>query len=343
MKKLIKIFISGVLALDFLYGQEKKFPYEYIPKIGDLGDGVKVSPKKEKELYTMKINPVTPPEGIETGHVILYGHYIKRPYKLEIKDDTLLFLNGIQIFPPLEVKARKYADSVIDERIKKDKRYNWMKPYIMHWNKIIGEARVVYKRVAEKQNLKAAKDSVIKFLKEDPWVKEGKIEISPGDTMSICIQMRYVYKGKPEKEWVTVLLYPYEPAFPVPKTKEEKIEIRKRLLEKLKEDVENGLKMGRIYISTSYSPPNTTEFDYETFYFLVLILRSKQLNLEEKLLAIKMLDPMLEAKVFLYNFNPKEYPKIEEIEDLKKKFGNHRLEEIKRDLKPFLDKLGEVK
>ncbi|MEO0266567.1 MAG: hypothetical protein ABIM36_00350 [candidate division WOR-3 bacterium] len=326
MKNFIKVMIFWSFIFDFLYGQEKKFPYEYIPKIGDLGYGVKVSPKKEKELYTMKINPVTPPEGIETGHVILYGHYIKRPYKLEIKDDTLLFLNGIQIFPPLEVKARKYADSVIDERIKKDKRYNWMKPYIMHWNKIIGEARVVYKRVAEKQNLKAAKDSVIKFLKEDPWVKEGKIEISPGDTMSIYIQMRYVYKGKPEKEWVTVLLYPYEPAFPVPKTKEEKIESKKRNVLYLKREAENTLKEGRMLHINGLSG------SVEEFYMIVKILRSTSLTPQEKIAALSRMGMMEDdVKLIFYNFDPLEYPSIEELEkEVKGKIRMGEIELIKQ-------------
>jgi len=229
MKNFIKVMIFWSFIFDFLYGQEKKFPYEYIPKIGDLGYGVKVSPRKEKELYTMKINPVTPPEGIETGHVILYGHYIKRPYKLEIKDDTLLFLNGIQIFPPLEVKARKYADSVFHERARK--KYYWMGPYTKHLNELLKEADIVYKRVYKKQNAKAAKDSVLKFLQQDPWVKEGKIEFSAGDTSDYyVIKKRYVYKGKPT-EWVMIPFYPeYEPAFPK-LSEEEKKEIKRRIVE----------------------------------------------------------------------------------------------------------------
>ncbi|MEO0231465.1 MAG: hypothetical protein ABIM29_02870 [candidate division WOR-3 bacterium] len=325
MKNFIKVMIFWSFIFDFLYGQEKKFPYEYIPKIGDLGYGVKVSPKKEKELYTMKINPVTPPEGIETGHVILYGHYIKRPYKLEIKDDTLLFLNGIQIFPPLEVKARKYADSVFHERARK--KYYWMGPYTKHLNELLKEADIVYKRVYKKQNAKAAKDSVLKFLQQDPWVKEGKIEFSAGDTSDYyVIKKRYVYKGKPT-EWVMIPFYPeYEPAFPVPKTKEEKIESKKRNVLYLKREAENTLKEGRMLHINGLSG------SVEEFYMIVKILRSTSLTPQEKIAALSRMGMMEDdVKLIFYNFDPLEYPSIEELEkEVKGKIRMGEIELIKQ-------------
>jgi hypothetical protein len=61
---------------------------------------------KPASYYKMEINPITPSAGITTGHVIAYGHYIKPPYKVEVRD-TCVFINNVQVLPILETKGMK--------------------------------------------------------------------------------------------------------------------------------------------------------------------------------------------------------------------------------------------
>jgi hypothetical protein len=48
--------------------------------------------------YKTTIHPVIPESGITTGMVFVYGHPIPPPYRVELKD-TLVFVNGIQVYP----------------------------------------------------------------------------------------------------------------------------------------------------------------------------------------------------------------------------------------------------
>lgn len=60
--------------------------------------------EEEAALYKMPIKQITPKDGIETGHVIAYGHYIKPPYKVEVKivdGDTGVYINNVKVEPPL--------------------------------------------------------------------------------------------------------------------------------------------------------------------------------------------------------------------------------------------------
>jgi len=80
-----------------------------------------LSPKEEVKLYRIEIHQKTPAEGIETGHVIAYGHYVKPPYKIEVKD-TIVYVNGVQIFPPLVTegeKERRVKEEIATKEYKK--------------------------------------------------------------------------------------------------------------------------------------------------------------------------------------------------------------------------------
>jgi hypothetical protein len=69
----------------------------------------------EANMYRFDIKPVTPATGIPTGWVIAYGHLLARPYQFALKQDTILFVNGIQVMPALRNPAywrafnREYA------------------------------------------------------------------------------------------------------------------------------------------------------------------------------------------------------------------------------------------
>jgi len=67
----------------------------------------------EKQGYIVKdrhiqISPQAPKEGINNGWVILYGHRIRPPYKIEYQGEKL-FVNGVQAVPSL-VFEREYAN-----------------------------------------------------------------------------------------------------------------------------------------------------------------------------------------------------------------------------------------
>lgn len=51
----------------------------------------------EAVLYRFDIKPVTPESGINSGCVIAYGHPLLRPYRFTVVQDTLLFVNGVQV------------------------------------------------------------------------------------------------------------------------------------------------------------------------------------------------------------------------------------------------------
>ncbi len=48
----------------------------------------------------IEIVPIKPAEGIATGGVVAYGHFIPPPYKVEYPDERLL-INGVQVMPSL--------------------------------------------------------------------------------------------------------------------------------------------------------------------------------------------------------------------------------------------------
>lgn len=314
MKRLIKICIGMVLFISFLYSQEKEW---YVPQLGDLGYGVKVPIEKERELFKMDIKPVTPSEGIMTGHVILYGHYIKSPYKVEIKDDTLLFLNGVQIYPSLQPRAFKYRDSIHEKRLQE--KYAWMRSYTEHTNKVLRKIQEIYRRVAKKENynLKIAMDSVLEFLKNDPWVKQGKIEIFDIDTVTFAgFRMRYIYAGEKRLDF-GILLYTYEPSPQNISLKEEK-KMRKRFLEEIKKSIENRLKKGEIYSDILW------EGKIEDLFLLIKILKDGTFTLSQKLLALHkiLLTTPERCKIYLYNFDSTEYPTLKEMEkEINEKYG----------------------
>jgi len=97
-KRTTVLFVSLVLLVQLVFvgdsfaGKAQTFTWEYS--------------EEEAELYRMDIHQITPDSGITTGHIIAYGHYIKPPYKIEMRD-TILYINGVQIFPRLIPPGRK--------------------------------------------------------------------------------------------------------------------------------------------------------------------------------------------------------------------------------------------
>jgi len=55
----------------------------------------------EVSWYRMGIKPEHPDTGIRSGYFIAYGHPVAPPYVIEIKEDSALCVNGVQVYPPL--------------------------------------------------------------------------------------------------------------------------------------------------------------------------------------------------------------------------------------------------
>ena len=62
-----------------------------------LPDIAELLAKTPKDLV-LKIEPVTPEKGIETGTVMICGRYIKPPYKVEVREDGV-FINNVPAYP----------------------------------------------------------------------------------------------------------------------------------------------------------------------------------------------------------------------------------------------------
>lgn len=56
--------------------------------------------EQEVALYRIDIKPIKPDSGIDSGHVLVYGHYIRPPYVVSVEDSSVL-INGVSVRPQL--------------------------------------------------------------------------------------------------------------------------------------------------------------------------------------------------------------------------------------------------
>ncbi len=91
----------------------------------------------------MEVNPVVPDSGITTGHLILYGHYVPPPYKVELRD-TEVYINKVRVWPGLKTPDMRIEDSLL---------------YPKNWKEKSEKAKEIFLREIEKDGdtLKATK------------------------------------------------------------------------------------------------------------------------------------------------------------------------------------------
>jgi len=314
-KTITTILTITALCLISLARAEEKKPWE--PELGKLDYDIYVPIEKERELYQMDIKQITPKDGIRTGYVIAYGHFIKPPYKFEIVNDTMLFLNGVQIEPQLyPKKLYRYIDSIRAERAAKDP-YQAKKDSICRAITTLDSiARVIYKQVYKSRGRDGAVDTVMKFFKAQDiidsvsfcgfWDKDGaQFEIfhprPPGKT-SLIITLR-----GPDFKPDTVPLFKS-----TPQSKREVIE--RFLLKKYNDELEKGWLL--LFTGTPGSPYERSQGD-KYIRKLLSILDNRDLSLEEKFSEVEKIKydlPLYKGiKVLLYNYTPSEWPKLNEI------------------------------
>jgi len=186
-----------------------------------------IKPSEEPALYKTKVNQVTPQSGITTGHVILYGHYIKPPYKFDIREDTLLFLNGVRIFPSLPSRIGLEEERRLHEKYKEASKI--AEPHSDRLQALYDNSRELYRVIAPKEGKDVAVDSICKLLKRDSLIVD--IKIVPEGKENILLEIKHYLPGyymppkPPATELVELRMYP--PELPPPLSKKEKLERKK--------------------------------------------------------------------------------------------------------------------
>lgn len=304
-KNIIAIIISAFCLVSLVRAGEYQPKYE--------------CSEEEAALYRMPIKQITPKDGIKTGHVIAYGHYIKPPYKFEIREDTLLFVNNVQIYPSLPSKAGVARQTQLREKYRNAE--NLSKPYMDRFEYLLRIAKNVYKEIALNKNRNTAIDSLYSIFKNDTLLKKILVDITieptgkNDATMGITLRYPGYYDTPgsiPSQCIVPFYLYPPEPMVPKFKTKKEEIAYTKKSLEQWVDEYERGLSNGEILVVSSFRGMPHTSRLAQKIPKIVEILRSSQ-TFEEKCLKLKQLR-VIDEKEILYNYNPNEWSILKKLE-----------------------------
>jgi hypothetical protein len=273
-----------------------------------------IKPEEEPALYKTQINQITPSSGIKTGHVIAYGHYIKPPYKVEVREDTLLFLNGMRIYPPLPSKIR--LEETRREREKYKEAVEVSEPYRKRLRALFDNAQELYKVIAPKIGKEAAVDSICKLLKKDSLMVDVKVG-SQGKEY-ILLELKYYLPGlfmPPEDPLEELLeLRMHSPKSTPTINNEERLKRKKSSVVRMKERAEKDLGKGHVLMTINVSVCWNVLFEMH-FWRIVRVLKDTNKTFNEKLEKLCGRDiGLIEdgAKELLYNYNPNEWPELEE-------------------------------
>jgi hypothetical protein len=275
-----------------------------------------IKPEEEPALYKTEIKQITPKSGITTGHIIAYGHYIKPPYKLEIKSDTMLFINGVQIFPVLP--SNYEIDKKRREKLRLDDKYGEANriagPYLKRMNSLYDEIKRVYKVIEQKEGRDEAIDSIFKLIKAETLiVKTATTFVGEDDCL---LRIGYFLPGYSEspEDLLTIGLElkgrnPTSGYVNIPH-----FNVDKKEVDYYKERLEKELKKGDLIFRTSFNRGLNDWPEYR-FWRISETLKNKDLSEEEKIQKLNEVLLLVEdSKELLYNFYPSEWP-IKNIED----------------------------
>jgi len=321
MRKLLLI----VLLVCFLLGMATRAEAENVRGEGKSGSATAgsevgseietykplIKPEEEPALYKTEINPVTPNSGIRTGHVIAYGHYIRPPYELEVREDTLLFLNGIRIYPTFPSRvAEEYSKRLGEKALEKLSKED-LAIYKKH-EILFEEIKNVYKKVNAQKGREQALDSVFRLIAKDTLLKV--VDTTLGKTGGAVLAIDLYLPGISESWGSSIDLdYSYKREAQAKLSPYFKKRIRERAKNE-KERLEKGLKENKTVICTSFNQAINT-YKESDFWEILRILMSKELSLNEKLEKLFSVAAVVNGKELIYNFEPTEWPDIKEIEE----------------------------
>jgi hypothetical protein len=266
--------------------------------------------KIEEKLYKVEIHPIIPKEGIMTGYALLYSHYVKPPYKFEIVNDTILYLNGIQIDPEIKNKVKEIARAWYSKRAEEKVERAGLTPYLKHEEFLLPEADSIYKSLMPIKGQKAVIDSITKLFKNDTML--FRFEIKPLGSDAV---IGTIISKRPDGDTTTKIDFTFEPYHPSgwsslnPKNEAERIRWRKELLEGYIKSNEENLKMG----GTQYGSGGRYGADWALTTYQ--IMSDLSLDLFMKVERLKKIDPTsLFYKEIIYNYSQAEYQAIEKRE-----------------------------
>ncbi len=132
----------------------------------------------DEEYYKFDIHPITPEKGITGGILIYYGHFVKPPYKVEIKNGEVL-VNNL----PVQRGPEKVLKKLSDRHKKREKAHldsiKYPPELVARWNKCVKfnmkleekyrelNARIEKKEITERE----AMEQMRTILSSSPEVK----------------------------------------------------------------------------------------------------------------------------------------------------------------------------
>jgi len=314
MRKLLLI----VLSFCFLLGMVTKAEVENLEKeakpVSTAIEGGKafeieetplIKPEEEPALYRTEIKQITPNSGITTGHVIAYGHYIKPPYRLEIKSDTMLFINGVQIFPHIrskfEIEKKRREEIKLEERYREF--YTIAEPYMRRQDALFKKMRRVYIVIEPKIGRDKAVDSVLKIAEADTLFVVLDTTIVGKDDCTIGVE--YTLPGLDNPAAYLLELHGGDPSSGYSPRPARDINTMREYVINMKEGTERVLS-DQLVIFYTYRDRG---FRLEYYLWETLeILKSDTLDMKEKIEKLNKTLNKNASKELFYNFDPSEWP-----------------------------------
>ena len=273
-----------------------------------------IKPSEEPSLYKTSLNIETPNEGIASGHVIAYGHYIKPPYKVEIKEDTILFINGVQLFPHLaskfEIEKKRREEISLEEYQKNHIKEELLVKRIHSLFDKIGET---YKVIEPKNGRNKAIDSIFKLAQAETLVVKTDTTTIGKDDCTFYVD--YFIPGYGDTTGFMLLLHGGDPSSGYTSKSRE---IRdsddgEKYVNYWKKRIEEELREGDVIFRSSFMGNKSGVNSWKGYFFwrILDILENEGLTIEEKIGEIKSEVPLPFAesiKELIYNFDPSEWP-----------------------------------
>jgi len=279
-----------------------------------------IKPEEEPALYRTEIKQITPNSGITTGHVIAYGHYIKPPYKVEIKNDTMLFINGVQIFP--HIRSKFEIEKKRREEIKLDEKYGEAriisKPYRERLRSLFDKISSTYELLEPRVGRIKALDSIYKLAEAETLIVKidttfvGKDDCSlgigyflpgysksPDDLIGIGLEL----EGRDSSSGYT--------HYSSQKTRDS--DAGKKYAIFWKNGIEGELRDGDIIFHPSFNRKGSGVNSWQGYrvWKILEILEHESLSIEKKIEEIQSEVPLPSEeniKELIYNFAPSEWP-----------------------------------
>jgi hypothetical protein len=245
---------------------------------------------KPASYYKMDINQITPAEGITTGHLIAYGHYIKPPYKVEVRD-TCVFVNNVQVHPILWTPGMKKEKEEGIRRGKEELKTN--KNLIA-----VNNARALFDTLLENNNssLEAMK-KVVDYLHNH---KDFKDSIISYDSRLIYVRYKQFFGKKEVDGWQKCIGFnmpKYESSTPMLTPEQMARQFEQSLL--------GALKKGWLILK---SPPGSSaSLNRDDFYKFRATLLDNSISNKEKIKQIEKVTGDVHALMMLYNFKRSEW------------------------------------